>query len=194
MLNEECRDFCQSWLRKADAIAGVHIAQAVDRFIALFIVYNRLYAEVTRILESTGGINLSKRTFFPDSDAATDYVVQYLGCKNLLSVLESNQDCAAALGSLVALLSGPVSGYQFHIKLDKIDGSWQREVDLELLKRLQSNNSNERATAVLDFIYSVRCNLLHGHKGFEPVQIEVLGPATVMLRRVIDTLYPRLDT
>lgn len=82
MLNQECRDFCQSWLRKADdAHTGSRITQAVDRFVALFVVYNRLYAEVTRILESTGTINLSKRTFFPDSDAATDYVVQYLGCK-----------------------------------------------------------------------------------------------------------------
>ena len=160
MLNQECRDFCQSWLRKADdAHTGSRITQAVDRFVALFVVYNRLYAEVTRILESTGTINLSKRTFFRTRMPLPITLFNISAAKPLERSRRRPRLRGKALRSLIALLTGPVSGYQFHIKLDKINGSWQRDVDLELLKRLQSNSSNERAKAVLDFSYSVRCNL-----------------------------------
>jgi hypothetical protein len=95
---------------------------------------------------------------------------------------------------VIALLTGPVSGHQFHIKLDKIDGSLQRHEDLELLNGIQSNSPSERAGGLLDFIYSVRCNLVHAHKGFEPVQIEVIRPATVLLTKIIEVLYERLDS
>jgi hypothetical protein len=39
---------------------------------------------------------------------------------------------------------------------------------------------------VLDFLYSVRIKLFHGHKAFLPVQMEVIGPANVPMVRLVD--------
>lgn len=193
MLNQEFNDFYQNWRQKADEYQGHDLRNAFDRFLTLYIIYNRLYAEVTRRLARQGSVNLESRTAFPDAAAAKTYVSQYLGARNMMGLVNSHPDCVESLQAIIILLTGPVAGHQFYIKLDKIDGSFQRDEDLELLNRLQSNNTADRAGAVLDFIYSVRCNLIHGHKGFNPVQIEVIRPATVLLARLVDVLFERLS-
>jgi hypothetical protein len=194
MLSQEFKDFYSNWMHKACSYKAQELQSAFDRFLTLYIIYNRLYAEATFRLDRRGQLKLATRTSFPDRDAATDYVSQYLGAQNLMQSLESDPTCGEAIRDVIALLTGPVSGHQFHIKLDKIDGSLQRHEDLELLNRIQSKSAAESAGGLLDFIYSVRCNLVHAHKGFEPVQIEVIRPATVLLTKTIEVLYERLDS
>jgi hypothetical protein len=193
MLSQEFKDFYRNWMRKAHSYKAQNIHSAFDRFLTLYIIYNRQYAEVTFRLERQGHLRVANRNSFPDRKAATDYVSQYLGAKNLLQSIESDPTCVEAIQDVIALLTGPVSGHQFHIKLDKIDGSLQRHEDLKLLRRIRSKSACEKVGGLLDFIYSVRCNLVHAHKGFEPVQIEVIRPATELLTKIIVVLYEHLD-
>jgi hypothetical protein len=73
-----------------------------------------------------------------------------------------------------------------------VTGNSQRKKDLELLSRLRSNATDDRANAILELIYSIRCNMFHGHKGFNKVQIPLLEPSIVLLRSVIVLLRDEL--
>jgi Uma2 family endonuclease len=46
---------------------------------------------------------------------------------------------------------------------DLVTGNPQRQKDLELLSRLRSTSRDDRANAILELIYSIRCNMFHGH-------------------------------
>jgi hypothetical protein len=193
MVSQEFHTFYNRWRAKANHYHGGDIRAAFDRFFTLFVIYNRLYAEVTFQLARDGHLNLATRKSFPDSNAAKKYVCQYLGGANLTQLLEANPACARAIQAVIVLLDGPLNGHQFAIKLNMVDGSPQRDEDLELLWKFRSRSPNERAAAVLEFLYAVRCNLFHGHKGFDPVQIEVMKPANTLLSRIIEILFERLN-
>lgn len=47
--------------------------------------------------------------------------------------------------------------------------------------------------AVLETIYTIRCNLFHGNKAFQPVQAILLRPTTAMLCHVIEALRNALS-
>lgn len=194
MLSPEFRSFCVNWRAKADECRGANLESTVDRFFTLFVVYNRLYAEVTFHMARAGQINLANRKTFPDAKAATDYVAQFLGSRNIVELLEGDHACDDAIKTIALLLDGDrPGGHRFAIKLDMIYGNPQDDVDRELLHNLRSGYANKKAKAVLEFLYAVRCNLFHGHKGFEPVQSEVMQPATVLLARITDILFRRLS-
>ena len=42
-------------------------------------------------------------------------------------------------------------------------------------------------------LYAIGCNMFHGHKGFEPIQLELLKPAILLLKSTINVLYRALD-
>lgn len=189
MLSSEFKTFYKNWLAKAAQDQGNDIGQYFNRFFTLFVVYNRLYAEATFLLARQNQINLSTRKAFPDADAATDYVIQFLRSTWLIDQLEQDAECQKALNRLIQLLE---SG-RFYIKLDMIRGNPQPLEDQELLNRLKSKSKNDRATAILEAIYSIRCNMFHGHKGFNEVQAELLDPIIVILEKVIELLYKKLE-
>ena len=66
------------------------------------------------------------------------------------------------------------------------------EEDKKLLEDLRSENEHRKVGALLDIIYSVRCNMFHGHKGFDRVQIDILIPLTILLDKLTTLLYERL--
>jgi hypothetical protein len=190
VLSPELNEFYRSWLRKAEHYSYAELSGYFDKFFTLYILYNRLYAEATFVLARREKINISKRTSFPDSQAAKEYVLQFLGSEKLLSVLESDPESRLALTTIVSLIEEE----RFHINLDMVYGRPQRDKDLELLKSLRSRSINEKALAVLDTIYSIRCNMFHSHKGFHQVQIEILKPVTLILRKVVELLYQELSS
>ena len=73
-----------------------------------------------------------------------------------------------------------------------VTGVRQKEQDEDLLRRLRSKSQNTKAEAILDLIYSIRCNTFHGHKGFEGVQTAILSPVIALLRKLIDLLREEL--
>jgi hypothetical protein len=190
MLNREFNDFYHNWRAKADELDGVDVRSAFDRFFTLFVIYNRLYAEATfELARQPGSGVVVPNGSFPDGKAARKYVGQYLNNEHLIDTVENEVPCAEAIQAIVAFLEQG----RFFIKLHRVNGTRQPDQDRELLTKLRSNSKDDRAEAVLDFLYSVRCNLFHGHKSFEGIQIEVMRPANTLLLRVIEILFERLN-
>ena len=74
----------------------------------------------------------------------------------------------------------------------KVTGNRRPAEDAKLLTELESRDTNEKATAILDTIYQVRCNMFHGHKGFQGVQRGLLQPMIVLLETVINVTEQKL--
>ena len=195
MLSAEFSDFYRSWNRKAEEYGTQELRQCFDKFFTLFVIYNRLYAEATFLLARRGIIILGRRSSsgrrntFPDSLAAKNYVRQYLGSENLMSQLESDTQSNEAINTIIYLIETE----QFYIRLDMVSGSRQRQEDLRLLDSLRSTDKAVKARAILDFIYSIRCNMFHGHKGFDEIQVEILRPAIIILQKIVRLLYEKLS-
>ncbi len=189
-LSAEFQGFYDSWLRKADEYSSNGVRDCFDKYFTLFVIFNRLYAEAAFILARRNQIRIAGRTSFPDANAAKSYVSQYLTSSFLVFELDRDQETRVAIERIKALIDHET----FYIKLDMVTGDRCRTKDLELLENLRSTNSNKKAVAILDILYSIRCNMFHGHKGFEGVQVRLLRPAIIILRKVIELLYGRLMT
>lgn len=187
-LSSECNTFYESWLTKANDYSIDSLTEAFDRFFTLYVVFNRLYAEAAFRLARRGLINFDSRDRFPDSKASQEYLLQYLGASALIDALEGHEPTRSALESMRHLLR---QGH-FAFKLDIVTGVAQPDCDRELLSNLESRNRSRRAKAVLEMLYAIRCNMFHGHKGFEPLQLEVLRPTTVLLEKTIRVVYEKL--
>lgn len=187
-LSPEFEEFYRSWIQKVDNYSTDNIRDCFDKFFTLFVIYNRLYAEATFVLARRNYINISKRTSFPDSSAAKNYVLQYLTSNYLIKHLEDNRETLKAIHKIRELINGE----SFYIKLDMVTGAGQRDRDLELLKSLHSKSTHKKAEAILDFLYSIRCNMFHGHKEFQQIQMNLLKPTIIILKKVIAVLYNKL--
>ena len=184
-LSPELDQFCQSWQAKANACQD-NLHGCFDKFFTLYVVFNRLYAEATFRLARRGRVNLKDR--FPDAQAAQDYLLQYCGAVKLIEAWQNDQLTACALTEI----ADHIRKGQFALKLNMVTGAQQPTADRRLLKAMQSQDRNPRAKAYLEALYSIRCNMFHGHKGFAPIQIELLRPALVLLETTIGVLRQAL--
>jgi hypothetical protein len=181
----EYEDFCRAWLAGGDRNSRY---QCFDTYFKLWVVYNRLYGQVAFALANRGDLNLAARESFPDAEAAQDYVVQYVGAGNLIQAIEKDVAASDALATLIRL----IDSHEFYIRLHRVTGKRQPECDRQLLAELTSNSRDERARAVLETLYSIRCNMVHGHKAYREVQCRLLDPAAVVLRKVADIVLAKL--
>lgn len=188
MISQELNSFCERWFQKAQGYQRQSIQDCFDKFFTLFVVYNRLYAELTLSLARTGEIPSPSRSF-PDKKAATKYVHNYLGTNHIWSSFQNDDQCQQAVNTMLNLLENQV----FVIKLDRLRGEPRPEEDKKLLEDLRSENWPRKVGALLDIIYSIRCNMFHGHKGFDRVQIDILMPVTILLDKLTTLLYERLS-
>lgn len=195
MLSVEFKDFYRSWNRKAQKYGDQDLRQCFDKFFTLFVIYNRLYAEATFLLVRRGIVRLERRGLlgrintFPDSRAAKDYIRTYLRNRNLIDQLEGDIQSNEAIRTVCRLIEDE----EFYIKLDVMSGNRLREEDLRLLNSLRSPNEAVKARAILDFLYSIRCNMFHGHKGFNEIQVEILRPAIIILQKIVRLLWEKLS-
>jgi hypothetical protein len=186
-LSPELTTFCHNWRTKAEAYCSEEIGGAFDRFFTLYVAFNRLYAEATFRLARRGQVKLGKR--FPDSYGAQEYLLQFCGAEALTRAWEGDPNTFAALHQIADHLREG----RFALKLDMMTGDRRPDADRELLSALESRSRNRRGHAVLEALYAIRCNLFHGHKGFEPIQLELLRPAVLLLESTINVLYRALD-
>lgn len=187
-LSTEFENFYQNWLSKSDCYSGKTLQNCFDQFFTLFVIYNRLYAETTFVLARRKQLNLANQNSFPDAKAAKSYVIKYMTSSYLISQFENDPRVSLAITQIKDL----IRGHRFYIKLDMLTGDKRPEKDEELLQDLESQNSHKRAKAIMDVLYSIRCNMFHGHKGFEEVQQEILIPVICILRKVVVMLYNKL--
>ena len=151
LINSEFKRFIQSWQEKADGIEPTDIDGCFDRFFTLYVIYNRLYAEVTFILARGGQLNLSKRTSFPDKEAATCYVKKYLKSTVILDGIQGDDEAKKALDKIIKLIDEET----FFIRLNMVTGAPERELDEKLLGELKSEDRGKKVTAVLEIIYAI---------------------------------------
>lgn len=184
MVTQQLKDFYANWLAKADSYQANTLANHFDKFTSLYVVFNSLYMQVMTEL-ATSGVNVAKD--FRDKKAATDYVVQYLKSKYFISQLLNNQESINHLNDICNIIQEE----QFHIILEW--GNPQRPLDLELLEYLRSNSKQEKSKAILSLFYHIRCNLFHGHKGFEDRQRQLLIPVNFLLRKTVEITFNKLN-
>ncbi len=187
-MNNESIQFCNNWLGKAKLYTEDNLEHNFDKFFTLFVVYNRLYAEVTFKLSRKGEINLEKRTTFPDAQAAKDYVEKYLKSSFINTEITKDENCTKALASLKEIIRNKI----FWIKLDMVTGEPDPEKDKVLLNDLESNYTSKKVKAILDIIYSIRCNVFHAQKGYDEDQKVILRSINILLKKIIDLLFEKL--
>lgn len=187
-ISAELVDFVTRWRNRANNDNETQLEAYFDKFFSLYIIYNRLYAEMTFGLARDGIITLGNSKQFPDKKAATQFIVQYLGAKALISEFDNDCRASKAAQDLVNLLN---SG-RFNIVLDPITGNPSTNDDRKLANELLSTNRAIKAKALVLLIYSIRCNMFHGHKGFDPVQKNILLPVNIILEKLVDMLYRKL--
>lgn len=178
MLNSEFTVFVARWLARANKIQLDSLDNYFDKFFTLFVVYNRLYVEAAFSKPHVGSKS------FSDGKAATSWLVQFLGADKIISAINTDRQCVVALEQIATLIEQE----KFAIKLHRRTRQCQPSEDKRLLQRLRDPNGDIKAEAILDLIYSVRCNTFHGQKGFEDVQKEILGPVIVLLEKIIELL------
>lgn len=192
-LNLEFINFCDRWLQKAQDYNTSSLNDCFDKFFTLYVVYNALYVETAALLhrkaEAEGREEFKlEGDNFPDLNAATKYVLDFLKSRSLMDALEADESVKNALHELISV----VEVGHFNIQLDPVWGVPQRDKDNELLASLKSNNTDAKARSILKIIYEIRCNMFHGRKGLDKVQSELLIPLIVILEKVINLLYRRL--
>src|ERR1700676_2942901 len=180
-LTEGLRSFCDGWRAKAGAYSVEEVRGAFDCFFTSYVVFNRLYAEATYRLARRGQVKLRER--FPDSQAAQAYVLQYCGAESLIRAWEADGGSRTAPHRIAEHLREG----RFALKLDPATGARRPEEDANLLAALESRGCNRRAKAVLEALYAIRCNMFHGQKGFQLIQLGLLQPAIAVLEKTADT-------
>ena len=184
MISPHLITFYQNWKTKVSQIVGNGLVSVFDRYATQFVIYNALYNEVAINLRFRGVI-LPKKVY--DNELATKWTVKLIGAKEILERINGNgleQDII----SICSLIENEV----FYIKL--FYGQRQRDKDIELLQRLSEGYPKEKATAVLELLYHIRCNMLHGHKDFKEYQRQLIEPASRLLDCVLTLLYEELMT
>lgn len=115
--------------------------------------------------------------------------MQFCGAEDLTRAWSADANADNALRQIAEHLREG----RFALKLDLITGDRNAGADRELLAGLESRGQNRRANAVLEMLYAIRCNMFHGQKGFEPIQLALLRPAVVLLESTIHVLHQALD-
>ncbi|MGV0827764.1 hypothetical protein ACTS9C_02565 [Empedobacter brevis] len=183
MLSQNLIDFYNSWTQKANQIIDNNLSNVYDKYITLFITFNNLYNQIPQELVKRDVVMPAK---IYDKKAATDYVVTYLGATNILNEF-SNSDNDKDITSLIDIIDQEL----FYIKLKH--GQRQRQEDLKILANLRSHNNVDKATAILQVAYYVRCNMFHGHKGFVEYQRLLVEPLINIMTTVNRSIFTELN-
>ena len=158
----EQKSFIARWNDKADSYAGKKndLAATFDEFVTRFIVYNVLYnlcAEKLAYGKKVG-----------DKKKATEAVFDVLQRKSahLLSVMTPDIE---KLNNIIS-----ENGY-----IIDTDDPANNNV---MLKKMSSSNTDEKIKSVLNCLYKLRCNLIHGDKEYMEEQQPLLATANNCLK------------
>jgi len=165
---EYTADFCKRWLCKAHRCDLSDLGGAFDRFVSLFIAFNGLFSHFGLRSRCRG-----------DRRQATSCFRTAVGEAALLAALR--EDGGKDMQALAALIG---VGGDFFVCTD---GHHQPddEADERLKAHLTEGSPTQQVDAMLNYIYSVRCNMFHGHKAFVDSQLRMLRPLCRCLERVV---------
>ncbi len=174
--------FYKNWIAKADSYTEDSLPNHFDRFVSMYIIFNSLYMKIADELV-LDGYDLPKK--FSDNKAATQNVVQFLKSNFYINNLLNDEESINSLKIICEIISSE----EYHIILNW--GRAQKDKDLKLLKGLESKG-NVKALSILKLFYNIRCNIFHGHKGFDLGQKKLLIPVNQLLRKTIDIVMEKL--
>src|SRR5206468_1979516 len=140
-LSENFHQFYRGWSEKAAQIDATDYDPTpyFDKFFTLFVLYNRLYAEATFTLERDGRLEpLDQEKIFPDALGKKAAAI-YLGDREIVSALESDQRTRQALHDIERILE---EGH-FLVLLEGPRANGNRRRDEALLRRLRSQIPRE---------------------------------------------------
>lgn len=167
--------FCNRWLQKSASYQQPNsVNDAYDRFISIFVAFNRLYwhVAVSTKLRGENGDRQQAKTVFP----------RVVGFGTLAAALRDPDE--SDVEKLRALI-GPEG--KFYV----IPRGASFEPDAEANKALVENLEVSRpddlfVPAAIELLYQLRCNLLHGRKDLnDPAQLDILEPASRLLGKVV---------
>jgi len=168
------------WLDKLNQYAENSLNRYYDEFFTVFVGYNILYVEASKILVSQGQAKLNKYGGINDSEGATTNIIKFLTADYLTSELLKATEVERNIDQLVTQLNGG-----FYVR--------NHEWDKKRIDGVASKTGNRTGKAVLELIYGIRCNMFHGGKNFEADQKHILISSTIILRKVNELLFRRLE-
>ncbi len=156
------------------------VEDCIDKYVSLFIIYNSLYDLVPRkIFEETN----RPVTIIGNKITGTQHVRNLMGASNILLL----EDIDTHIENLIKVLELGI----FNINLTA-QGEEQTQKDKTLLRDLNSNNPQKKSLALLEIMYYIRCNIVHGRKGLQPIQTILLAPVISILEKLNVALHARL--
>jgi len=180
MLNYEVKKIYLRWIKKADEFKENSLSRYFDEFFTLFVAYNMLYSNATKLLVAQGQAKLNRFGGVPDADGATKNVVKYLNADILTPALLNEDEVKSSIDSLIRELET-----RFYVRGE----NWDRKK----IEDLRSGANNRVGKAALELVYGIRCNMFHGGKNYEEIQRAVLIPCIVILRKVNNLLFSKLS-
>lgn len=175
-MNQDTKDFIHSWTIKMSDIQGNDLGALFNRYISLYILYNRLYNDSFRRLKESN--NLTKPRY-SDFEKATTLVIQFNSANDIISRLKENNN-SSDIETIANLIRNDI----FNINL--ADGVSQKLIDKQLLDNLMNADVNIKSQAIFSIIYNVRNNMEHGEKHFEQHQRLLLEPLIKILQTIVD--------
>lgn len=184
MLLPEQVDFYTRWMAKANGIPMDNIHNCIDKYVTLFISYNALYNTVQQKIAVHKGVAVKN---IGDKRSATIEIRNFLDARYILAELTVQKN-DAHINELIQTMQLKL----FNIKLDG-SGNAQPLIDNQLETGLSSLDADTKTLALLEVIYYVRCNIVHGHKNLQPYQTLLLEPLIPILTTINQQLFTALN-
>ena len=165
-MNEDFLDSYERLLNKANSYATGNLADCFDKFSTLFTLYNLQYNYVAK----------SKNIKKDDNYKAIGLIKKFIDCKSFCekSIIDNKS------AEIIRLIEDGA----FYLKNVPIDS--------EVVKKMKSTDFEERTKGILEALYYVRCNLVHGDKTFTDDQRRILNPCIVILNELNSIVFERI--
>lgn len=181
-MTQETEEYIKTWTNKISSYVNDDLETLFDKYTALFTLYNRLYNESFKQMKVNDQLTKQR---YSDFEKATKMIVEFNSADDIIDRLNANGNFDD-ISTVADLIRKDI----FHINL--ADGVSQKDVDIELMKNLESDKSDIKAQAAVSSIYNVRCNIQHGEKHFEEHQRMLLEPLIRILETIVELQIEKL--
>lgn len=159
--------FCERWKGKiAQETLDDNLAHYFDHFFSAYVIFNAIYSGVCN---GSG-----------DRDNATNKIISFIGLKTV------NQQIIASHNKEINEVLNLFDVFTFCGKPVPKNNRDDQHLKLEL------ESEDKKAHGLFWLIYEIRCNLFHGTKQYQYIQIRLLGPLCKILDTINDVLIEKL--
>jgi len=187
LINENLKFFYEGWLKKASDYKTDILSDSFDKFFTVFVAYNALYNEAARRLVSSGRIRANDDR---DKKSATVHAPAHIGHGRMANVIKGDNIAPSKLKEITELIKNGT----FCIHLNKQTGQPNHSEDMKHIKRIENGNDQEFCESLMILIYKTRCNMFHGGKEYNLIQLRILNPMTYVLELVAKELFHSLES